>query len=422
LDDVSEEQMSNMAEDKPPTMLDRIRFRRWWQPPRPASDHPEERRVTFLELFYDLVYVVIIAELSHALAGDVSLNGIGSFVFLFIIVWWAWLNGALYHDTHGNNDIRTRVFTFLQMLAVAAMAVFAHNAMGEGSVGFALAYAIFHLILTWLWWRTGVYDLNHRPLSRPYSVTFLITSILFLLSVVIPAPWRFILWALALLTDLALLILLLTNRNAAVQAQIHRIVLISPSGVERFGLFTIIVLGEVIVGVVSGVAEHPHLSWLAGGAAFLGMLIAIGLWWIYFDFVSGRPPIPRMLQTLRWVYLHLPMTMGITAVGASILNVVEHTGEPLPNEVPALLVGAIATVLISIALILKSLNLPENQRIIYRTGSHVMFIDGILVLSVGLMSVGTISLLLTLIALLLAPVFLGILVWIKVFDAREVEI
>ena len=144
-------------------MLERIRFRRWWQPPRPASNRPEERRITFLELFYDLVYVVIIAELSHALAGNISLAGIGSFVFLFIIVWWAWFNGAMYHDLHGNNDIRTRVFTFLQMFTVAAMAVFAHNAMGEGSTGFALAYAAFHLILTWLWWRTGVYDPKSSP-------------------------------------------------------------------------------------------------------------------------------------------------------------------------------------------------------------------------------------------------------------------
>jgi low temperature requirement protein LtrA len=402
-------------------MLERLRFRRWWRPPRPASDRPEERRITFLELFYDLVYVVIIAELSHALAGDMSLAGIGRFVFLFIIVWWAWFNGAMYHDLHGNNDIRTRVFTFLQMLTVAAMAVFAHHATGEGSVGFALAYASFHLILTWLWWRTGVYDPHHRPLSRPYAITFLVTSTLFLVSILLPAPWRFVLWVLALLIDLALLILLWINRNAAIQEQLHRIVLISNSAVERFGLFTIIVLGEVIVGVVSGVAEHPHLSWRVGGTALLGMLLAIGLWWIYFDFASGRAPIPRTGQQLRWIYLHLPVTLGITVVGASILNVVEHTGEPLPGEVRWLLVAATATVLISISLLLKNLHLPESQEVLYRTGARLMFVSGLLTVFSGLASIDTIPLLVVILALLLAPVLFGVLVWIKVLDARELE-
>jgi len=301
------------------------------------------------------------------------------------------------------------------------MAVFAHNAIGEGFAGFALTYAAFHLILTWLWWRTGVHDPNHRPLSQPYSTIFLITSALFILSVFIPAPWRFVLWVLALLTDLSMLFLLWTNRNAAMQEEINRVELISSSAVERFGLFTMIVLGEVIVGVVSGVAEHAHLSWLAGGTALLGMLIAIGLWWVYFDFVSGRPPIARTSARLLWIYLHLPVTMGIAAVGASILNVVEHAGEPVPGEVRLLLVGAIATALISIGMILKNLNLPESQKVIYRTGGHVTFIAGVLIFIAGVTPISTIPLLVMIIILMLVPVFYGILVWIKVFDARELE-
>jgi low temperature requirement protein LtrA len=106
------------------------------------------------------VYVVIVAE-HHALAG-ISVY-IGIFVFLFTIVWWAWFNGAIYHDTHGNNDIRTRVFTFLQMITVAAMAVFAHNATGEGSVGFALHAA--SLILP----GCGG-DRRHDPIIVPFSL------------------------------------------------------------------------------------------------------------------------------------------------------------------------------------------------------------------------------------------------------------
>ena len=66
------------------------RFRDWWQPPRKAGTGLEHRQVTFLELFYDLVYVVIIAQLSHALAEHISWVGLAGFAFLFVIVWWAW--------------------------------------------------------------------------------------------------------------------------------------------------------------------------------------------------------------------------------------------------------------------------------------------------------------------------------------------
>ena len=107
--------------------LIRRNFRRWWQVPRNILDRPEHRQVTFLELFYDLVYVALIAELTHALATDVNNQSLLRFAFLFVIVWWAWLNGTVYHDIHGNNDIRTRVFTFLQMGTVAAMAIFAQT-------------------------------------------------------------------------------------------------------------------------------------------------------------------------------------------------------------------------------------------------------------------------------------------------------
>ena len=71
-------------------------FRRWWQVPRRASEPIDHRTVSFLELFYDLVYVMLIAEVAHVLAGHADLAGLGRFVFLFLIIWWAWLNGTLY--------------------------------------------------------------------------------------------------------------------------------------------------------------------------------------------------------------------------------------------------------------------------------------------------------------------------------------
>jgi low temperature requirement protein LtrA len=379
------------------------------------ANREEERAVTFLELFYDLVYVVIVAELSHALAEDVSWAGIGHFAFLFVVVWWAWFNGSTYHDLHGNNDIRTRVFTFLQMGTVAAMAVFAHNAMGEGSLGFALAYAAFQFILLLLWWRTGVHDPAHRPLSMPYSIGFLLSTLLFVGSAFVAEPIRYYLWGTAVLISLLLplYITALGRNNPAVQAQIELSTAVSPSLVERFGLFTIIVLGEVIVGTVQGVAGHHHLAWAVGVTAVLGMLVAIGIWWFYFDAISHHLPRSGRRMVLSWGFLHLPLTIGIVAVGAAVLNVVENAGEALPLGVHWLLVSGCALVLLMIVLLMGTIRIPAEHQRIYRRGRSAGLVTAVSIGLLGLTNLGTIPLLVGIVLLLLAPVFYSLLAWIE---------
>jgi len=402
----------------------RSSFRKWWQPPRKTSDREEERSVTFLELFYDLVYVALVAQLAHALAENVMLKGVVGFAFLFIIVWWAWLNGSAYHDLHGNNDIRTRVFTFLQMITIAAMAVFAHNALGEGSVGFALSYAALQLILTYLWWRTGVHDPKHRPLSRPYTIVFLVSTILFIGSIFVPIPIRFYLWGFAVLISLILPFnsMRLAKNDPAVREEVDRITNVSPSLVERFGLLTIIVLGEVVIGTINGVAGHHQLNWAVGVTAVLGMLIAIGLWWIYFDFVSHRKPKPTMSKVRQWLYLHLPLTAGIAAVGAAVFNVVEHSGEPLEAAVRWLLVVPVALVLACVALLMQAIQVPQEQYSLFRRGGIVTIVSALIILLLGFFSLPTIPFLLILVLLMLVPIFYGIKVWIQVFNAEEIPI
>lgn len=396
------------------------RFRSWWQPPRRAGDRIEHRQVSFLELFYDLVYVALIAELSHSLSSHIGWDALGGFAFLFVIVWWAWLNGSLYHDIHGNNDIRTRVFTFLQMFTVVAMAVFAHDALGESSVGFALSSAAFQLILTWLWWRTGVYDAAHRPLARPYVVAYLLSMLLFIGSIFVAEPARFYLWGVALLLSLmAPLYMRLRSISLEVQAQIDLSMDVSASLVERFGLFTIIVLGEVIIGIVAGVTNHHNLNWRVGVTAGLGMLIAIGLWWVYFDLVSHHRPLRKMSTVFIWLYLHLFLTIGITAVGASVLNVVTHAGEPLPEEVRWLLLAATAMTLITTAFLTRTTQiLPAHQRV-NDIGRRGLFISAILIMMLGFIPLDTIPLLGAIALLLLMPVFFGIRVWVEVLGGDE---
>ena len=112
------------------------------------------------------------------------------------------------------------------------------------------------------------------------------------------------------------------------------------------------------------------------------------------------------------MYLHLPMTMGIAAVGAAIVNVVEQAGEPLPPEVRWLLVAAIAIVLVSIALLMRTIQVTEENRPIHRSAGRVLFLSSFVILLLGFTNVSTVPLLMVLILLMLAPVFYGFKIWL----------
>ena len=391
-------------------------FRGWWQAPRKLGDRPEEREVSFLELFYDLVYVVLIAQLAHALAKHADVEGVAQFAFLFTLVWWAWFNGAMYHDLHGNNDFRTRVSTFIQMFTVAAMAVFAHDALGSGAAGFAFAYASFLVILAVLWWRAGVHDADHRRISDPFSLSMLISAGFFVASVYQPDTWRVPLWAFALVSGFLMTLRGISIVESETTSDGQQRLLVSDSAVERFGLFTIIVLGEVIVGTVQGLAGHHGLSMEAGLAGALGMMVAMGMWWVYFDFISRRLPRTTRSCSGAWVFLHLPMTMGVAASGAAVLNFVEHAGEAMGDGPRWLLAGAIAMVLVSVAGLMRIIDVPSQQHAVYRRGGIITFVMGMVILALGASKLEAIPLMAVSILLMLLPVFYGLKVWILMLD------
>src|SRR3712207_6228412 len=103
--------------------------RQWWERPELRSDvdGSRERRVDWLELFFDLVFVVVIAELAHSLATHVSLAGVASYALLFVAAWWVWIGGVFYTERFETFDISIRLFTVALMVPVAAMALFVHD-------------------------------------------------------------------------------------------------------------------------------------------------------------------------------------------------------------------------------------------------------------------------------------------------------
>jgi low temperature requirement protein LtrA len=395
-------------------------FRRLWQLPGRYEDRATDRRVTFLELFFDLVFVVVISQLAHHLATHPSWSGVGWFAFLFYAVWSSWLNGTLYHDLHTTNDVSVRVFTFAQMLAVSVMAVFIGDIPGEGSTGFALAYAANTFVLVILWFRTGLHDPHHRPGSYPYSAGYLIAAVLFVVSVAFAGPVRYWLWAVALVAEVGGWVVGMYRwKPPATQSGDSRIPA-TPSLIERMGLFVIIVLGEVIVGAVTGMAEIHPIEADGIVIGLLGVVVAIGLWWIYFDLISYRAPVPRRTQL--WLNLHFPLVAAIGAGGAAVLNTVEHVAEPLPDAVRWLLVGSLAGAVLSIALLAWALELRRTQPELYRTAEIALPLSALLCLGVGLTDWGAKVSLTAMVVLLLAPVAAGTVVWLKHPEPNTVDL
>lgn len=309
--------------------------RAWWQKPylHTEEDEHRHRKVTWLELFYDLVFVVVIAELSHYLAGHMTLSGVVGFTVLFLPAWWVWIGGTYYHERFETHGLENRVFTFAQMLAVAAMALFVYGALDETGAQFALAFAAARLIHLFLWGRAGYHVPEARPLTNRFVLGFSISIAIVIASVFAAPAVRPYFWLTALAIDFLTPVLSQKQQRALPRFSSTRLP-------ERFGLFVIIVLGETIVGTVRGLSASHDLTWASGAIGALGMALAFGVWWVYFDFVARRPPKPSFWWSACWSYGHLPLVINMTAVGAGTLVLVgDLDGAAVGKQVIAAAVG-----------------------------------------------------------------------------------
>jgi low temperature requirement protein LtrA len=274
------------------------------------------RRATWLELFYDLVFVVVIFQLAHKLEEDISLNGFLGFLALFVPVWWSWIGAAFYATRFDTDDLGHRILVLLQMVGAAFLAVYVSDAFGEGSVGFALSYAAIRIILVLEYVRTGTSKSfsSATSLIRQNSIGYLIAAIMWIISAFVPPPFRFVLWGIGLVIDFATPIVVGKLHSQFAPHKSHL--------PERMGLFTILVLGESILEVVLGISntDFDIYSMLVLG---LSLGISFSLWWLYFDGVDGAP-----ISVLRekgkigvyslWLFGHFPLVVAITSVGVGL--------------------------------------------------------------------------------------------------------
>ena len=354
--------------------------RRFWQPPRAHGEVVENRTVSFLELFYDLVFVVMIAVAASTLAHDIAWRPFAEFVVIFGLIWLAWFNGTVLYDLHGREDIRTRAFTFGQMLLIALLAVYVGDAADDGGRGFALVYAAFVALLVWLWYSVRRRDdARFMDMTRRYLSLMTIAFVVMLGSAFLPNEARILVWALLLVVWLVTLVVL--GRGAEMITEQSFIV--SHSTVERFGLFIIIVLGEVVVGVVDGLSEADRdLVTITTG--LFALVIGFGLWWSYFDLVGRRLPRQDPGGSPTWMVGHLPLTLSIAAAGAAMVSVIEHaTTDRVPAATTWLLTGSTALGLVSLVLIMRTLQDYDRLKTVYRPTTLAMLVGATIALLLG---------------------------------------
>lgn len=290
----------------------------WWGAPKKFSTKFAERKISWLELFYDLVYTVAIARITTYFSQHPTLSGFLDYLYLFIMIFWGWFNGSMYHDLHGTPGIRTRLMTLWQMVAVAAMIVCLNSPQDRIMFRGTISIMVMQLYITYLWWSVGIYDKEHRRLNRPYTICFLLSLLVIFSTLFLHPPYvRIAFFASLVLNYLPPFYMSLGSRNRSFN--------LSPSMTERLGLFTIIMFGEVVTGAINGATTVQEFSWVSWGTFVLAILIVFALWWIFFALIADRNCKEGLLKGQVMIVCYIPLLMSLGMLGATFSGIFSAT-------------------------------------------------------------------------------------------------
>jgi len=386
----------------------------WWGPPRNFAERKHQRKISWLELFFDLAYVAAISQLTHHIAEHPSWQETAFSLLLFSLIFWSWVNASQYYDLHGNDSIRTRLMTFWQMLAVTSVAITMQDIFEGHHHSFVICFSFIQVLVTYLWWSVGLYDPSHRVFNKFYTFNYLLALALLIVSWFTSFQTATILWIFVLILNLTPG---LTGARTIVRVIRERGQVFSASEtlVERFGLFTIIVLTESILGTVSGITrvkdQHP-MVWIA---FILGILIAFLLWSLYFDMTSEQETKPGYSYLQLLIFLHFPLLASLGIVGACIKVLLGNIQEKVHGLVLWLFSIAVAVILLSITGIAAIMKEEEEDRSYIRPVSKLLFIVSAIILIVPFFSsyLNSITFLGIVAVILLVPVTIGLKSWVS---------
>lgn len=335
---------------------------------RPDDSVTEGHRVTTLELFFDLVFVYALTQITAFLADDPTPVGVIRGVLLMMVLWWcwccyAWLGTTMRADAGRNRLIMLGAMSVMFLVALAIPESFEDQPGGlDGPLLFAGCYLVVRLLHIGAYALAGRGDRDLLSVIGRMAVPVLVGVALLVAAAFAEGPWQLGLWAAALLIDYVG-VYLAGGGNWRMESPAHF--------AERHGLILIVALGESIVAIGIGIADQV-LSWTVVLTAIGGLAISASLWWMYFTAVAARAEEALAAATGRarnalardaFTFLHLPMVTGVVLVALGLkkaMTYVADTGQypagtPL-SGIPlwALTIGVVMFVLAQLAFRLRT--------------------------------------------------------------------
>jgi low temperature requirement protein LtrA len=314
--------------------------------PRPARRivraDPHEASVSPLELFFDLVFVFALTQVTAFLADDPTFAQLGRGVLMLALVWWAWSGYTWLTSTVDPEVVLTRLVMFAAMGAMLVLALATPGAFSDDGVLWGVAYIAVRLL------HAALFALAARgdPALARNVVTLVVSivpggGLILLGALAFDGTTRDLMWLAAVLLDYGIVIL----GSDAGSWRVH-----AAHFAERFGLVMIIAFGESIVAIGVG-AEDVELGAGEIASALLAVAIVCAMWWAYFDVVAvvaeqrfreavGRQQL--LIARDAYALLHLPMITGVVLFALGVKKVLEHTGDPLKAMPAVALCGGLA--------------------------------------------------------------------------------
>jgi low temperature requirement protein LtrA len=314
-----------------------------------------EQPVTPLELFFDLVYVFAVTQLSHRLLEHLSVRGALETLMLLLVVWGVWVYTAWFTNWFDPDSLAVRLVLVAVMLASLVMSVAIPEAFGKRGLMFALAYVAIQVgrtAFTFIALRKSLG--GSHPLSRTFQrilTWFVGAGVLWIIGGLLDAEARYAVWLLALAVDYSGPVVGYYIPGLG-RSRTQEWTIEGGHFAERCQLFVIIALGEsiLVTGTTFGQIEASTATVSAFVVAFLG---SVALWWIYFarsaeaarEVISSSED-PGRLGRSAYTYFHLPMIAGIIAVAAADELTVAHPGDRGTASSVALTLGGTALFLV----------------------------------------------------------------------------